>query len=396
MFTGIAGFSKGIEQAYGDHYQYESSQSEPSDSESGRERSADLRGNGICATDDASLRRSEAVGFSEIDRDASAVLRYRFPTVRNYGNASAIVSADLSDFDLLCGGFPCQAFSIAGKRQGFADTRGTLFYEIARILADKRPAHFLLENVRGLVSHDNGKTIQRILGILADLDYFVEAPVLNSKDYGVPQNRERVFFVGHLRERCEREILSLGQSDGGDFKMLQRDRPLRGRGKSLGGCLRTRGVNQFDRVDLDNLVYPELMAIGGLQEHQHWRSDNVSPALTEAMGKGGGQTPLVTRQPLRYLNRNQKNVEGDYAFALDASQTSGLKVNTPRIRRLTPVECMRLQGFPDDWANLGDYDGKIKPLSDTAKYRLAGNAVTTTVIQALITRMLETGCLQPQ
>jgi DNA (cytosine-5)-methyltransferase 1 len=112
-----------------------------------------------------------------------------------------LVPESLPDFDFLIAGFPCQAFSIAGKRQGFDDARGTLFFEIARVLSHKRPSHFLLENVGGLRSHDGGKTIQRILGILSDLGYFVEVPLLNSKDYGVPQNRERVFFIGHLGER---------------------------------------------------------------------------------------------------------------------------------------------------------------------------------------------------
>lgn len=181
MFTGIAGFSKGIERAY-----------------------AKKHGQG---------RMPECIGFSEIGKVANGILRYRYPEVTNYGDAAGIVCDELPGFDFLCGGFPCQAFSIAGKRQGFNDTRGTLFFEIARILSHKRPGHFLLENVEGLRSHEEGKTLQEILGILAELDYRVEVVLLNSKHYGVPQNRERVFFIGHLGSECSREILSFGDGN---------------------------------------------------------------------------------------------------------------------------------------------------------------------------------------
>src|SRR3990167_9297486 len=138
----------------------------------------------------------ECVYSNEWDKYANSVYR------KHYGecdNRDIRAVDSFPDFDLLCGGFPCQAFSVAGKRGGFDDTRGTLFFEIARILKHKRPRYLLLENVKGLLSHDQGKTFQTILGVLSDIGYGVQWQVLNSKDFGVPQNRERVFIIGNLR-----------------------------------------------------------------------------------------------------------------------------------------------------------------------------------------------------
>ena len=149
----------------------------------------------------------EIVGYSEIDKYASSIYERNFKDVKNYGDATEINTGELPDFDLLVGGFPCQAFSIAGKRKGFDDTRGTLFFELARILRDKKPRYFLFENVKGLLSHDKGKTFQTILEIIDELGYNVQWNIYNSKNYGVPQNRERVFIKGYTRNGCAGEVL---------------------------------------------------------------------------------------------------------------------------------------------------------------------------------------------
>ncbi len=159
-------------------------------------------------------RRTICVGFSEINKYAISIYSYHFGDHKNYGDASRIIPEELPDFDLLVGGFPCQAFSIAGKRRGFEDTRGTLFFEIARIAKHKRPRYLLLENVAGLLSHNKGDTFETILATLDELGYDAEWEVLNSKNFGVPQNRERVFIVGHLRGHGSRKIFPLGQVGG--------------------------------------------------------------------------------------------------------------------------------------------------------------------------------------
>ena len=141
------------------------------------------------------------VGHCEIDKYANASYEAIYEPgkeERYYHDATKIDPADLPDFDLLCGGFPCQTFSIAGRRKGFDDTRGTLFFEIARLAQSKRPSYLLLENVPGLLSHDKGRTFSVILATLNDLGYRVEWMVLNSKHFGVPQSRRRLFLICYL------------------------------------------------------------------------------------------------------------------------------------------------------------------------------------------------------
>lgn len=156
----------------------------------------------------------ECIGASEIDKYAKSIYFRHFPRHKDLGNASEIDPSELQDFELLVAGFPCQAFSLAGHRRGFDDTRGTLFFEIARILKEKKPRYLLLENVKGLLSHNKGRTFKKILGVLSELGYDVEWEVLNSKSFSVPQNRERVYFKGYFRAKCGGEILSQKRDSG--------------------------------------------------------------------------------------------------------------------------------------------------------------------------------------
>lgn len=142
------------------------------------------------------------------------------------------VSANsIPDHDLLVGGFPCQAFSIAGKRKGFDDTRGTLFFDIARVLEAKRPPYFILENVKGLLSHDFGRTFKRIILTLTDLGYDLQWQVLNSKNFGVPQNRERVFIVGHFRGKSRPQVFPFKEID----KNIDESQPNISSDEAIGG-----------------------------------------------------------------------------------------------------------------------------------------------------------------
>ena len=154
----------------------------------------------------------QCVGFSEVDKYAIQIYSKHFPDHKNFGDATRIIPERIPDFDFLCGGFPCQSFSIAGKRGGFEDTRGTLFFQIARIIRVKRPSYFLLENVKGLLSHDKGLTFQTIINTIIELGYDCEWCVLNSKNHGVPQNRERIFIFG-TRNRSGRKIFPLGETN---------------------------------------------------------------------------------------------------------------------------------------------------------------------------------------
>ncbi len=159
----------------------------------------------------------ECVGHCEIDRYADASYRAIHDIKESeafYPDARKIEPRDMPDFDLICGGFPCQSFSNAGKRKGFDDARGTLFFEIARVVKERRPSYLLLENVPGLLSHDSGRTFSTILATLNDLGYSIEWSVLNSKHFGVPQSRRRVFIIGYLDPRCAGKILPVFGTNG--------------------------------------------------------------------------------------------------------------------------------------------------------------------------------------
>ena len=159
----------------------------------------------------------ECVGFCEIDKFARNSYKAIHDTTGEieYHDITKVTDEEwqrlAGKVDIICGGFPCQAFSIAGNRLGFEDTRGTLFFEIARAAEQIQPRFLLLENVKGLLSHDKGRTFAAILSALDELGYDAEWEVLNSKNHGVPQNRERVFIVGHLRGECTREVFPLEQ-----------------------------------------------------------------------------------------------------------------------------------------------------------------------------------------
>ena len=156
----------------------------------------------------------ECVGYCEIDKYARQAYEAMYDTRGElfFEDARKIVPEQLPDIDLICGGFPCQSFSIAGARKGFDDIRGTLFFEIARIAAVKRPEFLLLENVQGILNHDKGGTFETILSALDGLGYDVAWQVLNSKNFKVPQSRNRVYIVGCLGEKCRGEVLSFMQA----------------------------------------------------------------------------------------------------------------------------------------------------------------------------------------
>ena len=159
----------------------------------------------------------KCIGFCEIDKFARASYKAIHDTKGEIELHDITAVSDesirrIGRVDIICGGFPCQAFSIAGNRRGFEDTRGSLFFEIARFASILRPKYLLLENVKGLLNHDGGATFETILGALDELGYNVEWQILNSKDFGVPQNRERVFVIGHLRGECTRRVFPLSKS----------------------------------------------------------------------------------------------------------------------------------------------------------------------------------------
>ena len=327
-FSGIGGFALGIQQAYETYYRLHSRQKWESSEEDNMENSRnDSREFGTWGK-----HRPICIGYSEINKYASAVYQKHFPDHKNYGDITKINAEDIPDFDMLVGGFPCQAFSIAGKRKGFDDTRGTLFFDLARILRAKKPRLFVFENVKGLLSHDIGQTFTTIIATLDELGYDLQWQVLNSKNHGVPQNRERVFIVGHLRGTTRPQVFPIGEANGKDIVQLNSP------------------THSNDRV---------------------YGTDGVSPTLNTM--QGGNRQPFIQ-------NPKMLNFKKDYENSVAITATSYKEppvVNS--IRRLTPTECERLQGFPDNWT---------AGQSDSQRYKMCGNAVTTNVIRDIMSKII--------
>lgn len=326
--------------------------------------------------------RAKCVGFSEIDAYCSRLLTNKWPNIRNYGDITKINTEELPDFDLFVGGFPCQSFSIAGKRRGFEDTRGTMFFEISRILKVKRPKFVLLENVKGLLNHDKGQTFSVIIQTLEELGYRTQWMVLNSKFFGVPQNRERVFIIGSLRGESRPEILPFRENDSkineqrNTSRLEQTAQALRARDYTNWNgnirCLSGGGHSGGLHSDMTFLS----------QAFRVRNTDGVSSTLQGQAGGVGAKTglyaiPVLTpdRVDKRQNGRRFKE-DGEESFTLTKTDIHGVSDGF-KIRRLTPTECERLQGFPDGWT---------KDFSDTQRYKMMGNAVTVNVIKAIIDR----------
>jgi DNA (cytosine-5)-methyltransferase 1 len=304
-FSGIGGFELGIQQAYESNNTGEQEQD-------GASRGRHSFSDGIESDNKLNVLQTSptCIGFSEIDKYAIQIYQSHFPNHKNYGDITTINTDELPDFDLLVGGFPCQSFSIAGKRRGFEDTRGTMFFELARILRAKQPRLFVFENVKGLLSHDNGNTFKTIISAIDELGYDCQWQVLNSKNHGVPQNRERVFIVGHLRGTSRPEVFPFTTANGKDIEQINKPR------------------HSNDRV---------------------YGTDGISPTLNTM--QGGNRQPFIKavltpdRSEKRQNGRRIKE-DGEPSFTLTAQDRHGI-YDGMKIRRLTPTECERLQGFPE-------------------------------------------------
>lgn len=229
----------------------------------------------------------KCVGHCEIDKHADAAYRVLHNVKESeiyYTDATTIDTDTLPEFDLLCAGFPCQSFSIAGKRKGFSDPRGTMFFEIARVARARRPTYLLLENVPGLLSHDKGRTYAAILHTLCDLGYSCEWQVLNSKNFGVPQSRRRVYIVGYLDRKCAGKILPVRETNA----------------KAL------------------------IQLLGGRQDSRVYDPEGLSKTLLAKSGGLGGKTGLYA---VGYNRRDKITGKIDTAYALNASNFRGLNRN---------------------------------------------------------------------
>ena len=289
----------------------------------------------------------QCVFSNDFDKNAKTTFDLNFPKIFEtdkqmvLGDIQKISTDKIPKFDILCGGFPCQPFSVAGYRQGFEDEsgRGNLFFDIIRILKDKKPKAFLLENVKNLKTHDKGNTIKVIeeaLGKAKGLGYHVTYKVLNSVEYGnLPQNRERIYIVGFLDEKAF-----------DNFKFPEKT-PLT---KTIHDCLENKEVDDKYYYN-DKPLYEKLKDdITKKDTVYQWRrkyvrenKSGVCPTLTANMGMGGHNVPLV--------------------------------LNGKGIRKLTPRECANFQGFPEDY--------KLPDIAISHLYKQFGNSVSIPVIERI-------------
>lgn len=328
----------------------------------------------------------ECVGHCEIDKYANAAYcaMYKTGGEQYYEDAREIDPKNLPNFDLLCAGFPCQAFSVAGKRMGFSDTRGTLFFDVARILEVKRPAFVFLENVQGLLSHDSGETLKTIYSVLVEMGYNIEWCVLNSKYFGVPQQRRRLYIIGYLDGRCTGQIFPVECCNGANLKEIipgsqgQRVYDITGVSCTLcagGGGMGGKTGLYFIDMNSDPIITPQARCITARQD------SGVSNRKGEHSGVLVEDAPraILTpdREKVRQQGRRMKE-PNEEMFTITAQDRHGI-YHKGRIRKLMPIECWRLQGFEDKQFNKVVASG----IKDGQLYKMAGNSVSVPVISAI-------------
>ena len=292
----------------------------------------------------------KCVKSSEIDEKA------RETYIRNFqdeplGDIMKIEPNELPDYDILAGGFPCQPFSLAGLRKGFEDTRGTLFFEVVRLIKYKNPKAFFLENVEGIVNHDNGKTLSVIEKTLSELGYEFEWRVMNASDYGVPQNRKRWYCVGFRkdlqigfdeRNKKYKKIYKFPEKEELNYKVEDIVKPIQSHDYDVSDTCK-KNILSFLPKFQQNKRYNEnnlLIANEIRPSRCNFRCDGISPCLTAKMGTGGNNVPVYVEQ----------------------------------MRKLTERECLSLMGFPD-WYRIDE--------NSMHSYKQIGNSVVVSIISKM-------------
>lgn len=392
--------------------------------------------------------------YSEIDKHASANCKFNFKTAIHLGSVTNIFGSGITRPNIITFGSPCQDFSLAGKRQGMGGARSSLITEAIRVVSECRPDIFIWENVKGAFSSNDGADFWAIIQAFANIGgYRLEWQLLNTARF-LPQNRERIYLIGHLDGRSEPGIFPIGEESGilnesgpdaekqiasclmsgsnshianGEYKGMNlitnnkqgtdtllpgdtlnfnniKSKTRRGRvGKGKASTLDTQcnqAVIVASRGRLDDK--------GNWQQQYETRDDSNSNTLTgvvkdnyvkvahvsrtddaknqrkESIKQGRDHTP--------FQNKQVEFVESDVMNTITCAATKDNLIETSGIRRLTEIECERLQGFPDDWTKFGIYENKFgveetKPIPSTQRYRMCGNAVSTVVVKAIAEKL---------
>lgn len=412
----------------------------------------------------------ELVGFSEIDTHAikSYCAIHGVDERLNYGDVSQIEKNKLPDFDILVGGSPCQSFSVAGHRKGFEDTRGTLFFQYIETLKEKQPKYFIFENVKGLVNHDKGNTLNVMAQSFTEVGYRIDMDLLNSKYFKVPQNRERIYIIGIREDLMENskwsidskktDVMSKGKKRLSDLDIMTFNFNWPNQNKvntvlreileeyvdnkyylsqektkalveqlenkentsefcgepAMLGHVDLKGHDAIKRVYSPDGISPTLTTMGGGHREpkiavqqlgdvnpsgkgmngQVYNSTGLSPTLTT--NKGEGVKVAVEVRPVLTPDREKKRQngrrfkeDGEASFTVNTIDKHGVAIgNYPkyRIRKLTPLECWRLQAFDDE-----DFEkAVVAGISNSQLYKQAGNSITVTVLEELFKELLNT------
>ena len=280
--------------------------------------------------------------FSEIDKHAIANYKYNFPYAKYIGDITTLHGGDFRDIDIITFGSPCQNFSTAGRREGLKGAKSSLIQHAIALIAQLRPSVFVWENVKGAFSSNAGADFWAILQALAHIGgYRLEWQLLNTS-WVLPQNRERIYLIGHLAGRSVPGVFPVGKDD----KLLE--------GK-------TRKENRKRTSIKTSLARTITARYSKMGSYDTYIVPKVAATLTGGGHSGGLHSDMTVIRHKRGRNKG--------------------------VRRLTEIECERLQGFPDNWTQYGNYDGVIKPIAKTQRYMLIGNAVTVNIVELIAKRL---------
>ena len=311
--------------------------------------------------------------FSEIDKHAIANYKYNFPHAKNLGDITTLHGRDFTDIDIITFGSPCQDFSLAGRKDGLKGNKSSLIAQAIALIAHVRPVIFIWENVKGVFSSNARADFWAILQALANIGgYTIEWQLLNTS-WVLPQNRERIYLVGHLDGRSQPGVFPIGKND----KLLDRKAREKGwRGRNFKTSLARTITARYSKMgSYDTYIVPKVAATltgGGHSGGLH--SDMTVIQLNPSKESNG-------RQPF------QQNRVFDERGISPALTRHNSNYAISRMRRLTEIECERLQGFPDKWTQYGDYNGRIRHISKTQRYKLIGNAVTVDIVTMIAKRL---------
>lgn len=326
----------------------------------------------------------DLVFASEIDKYATQTFSYNFPITNMVGDIKKVDEKTIPDHDLLCGGFPCQSFSVAGKQKGFNDIRGTLFFDVIRIIKEKQPKYILLENVKNLISHDDGNTIKIILKNISDCNYTFDFTIINSNEAGVPQSRERTYIVGILNGPAEEFKNDIRNNKVSTIKKWANKNNLKT--MNFFNNIKMKNDTKCIKDILEDNVDKKYYLTNSKVKDYIYDYNEIS---TEPQKKILKEFTLP-REIHNDLDR-QRRVYSIYGISptllarSDSPKIIFKDNNEYQIRKLTPLETLRVQGFSKEFTdNIEKYG-----MSDTQLYKQSGNAVSPPVISEIINNLLD-------